>query len=128
MDETDLDFILAQLLPPGNDPSNDPFGSILSPFGIRDVQGVGNNVLNPTWGAADQIFPRLTTATTITGEEMIHLLRSVTERIAQSMRRGSSPAPSSAVRVEKPVTQRCLQKCSERRCGTGVAMSWSVLR
>jgi len=63
LNQTDLDFILAQLLLPGNDPRNDPFGSILSPFGIRDVQGVGNNVLNPTWGAADQIFPRLTTDT-----------------------------------------------------------------
>nr|WP_292931714.1 peroxidase family protein [Novosphingobium sp. PASSN1] len=30
--------------------------------GIRDVQGVGNNVFNPTWGSADQLFPRLTLA------------------------------------------------------------------
>ncbi len=60
LNQTDLDFILAQLLLPENDPRNAAFGSILSSFGIRDVQGVGNNVLNPTWGAADQVFPRLT--------------------------------------------------------------------
>lgn len=60
LNQLDLDFILAQLLLPGNDPRNAPFGTILSAFGIRDVQGIGNNVLNPTWGAADQVFPRLT--------------------------------------------------------------------
>jgi len=60
--QADLDFILLQLNLPGNDPRNGavPFGTILDPTGIRDVQGIGNNVLHPTWGAADQLFPRLT--------------------------------------------------------------------
>ena len=60
LDQADLDFILAQLTLPGNDPRNAPGGNILSAFGIRDVSGVGNNVLNPTWGVADQLFSRLT--------------------------------------------------------------------
>ena len=64
LNQTDLDFILAQLLLPENDPRNAAFGSILSAIGIRDVQGIGNNVLNPTWGAADQIFPRMTVDST----------------------------------------------------------------
>ena len=60
LNQLDIDFILAQLSLLNNDPRNAPFGTILSPLGIRDVQGMGNNVLNPTWGSADQIFPRLT--------------------------------------------------------------------
>ena len=63
LNQTDLDFILLQLQLPGNDPMLAVGGgNILDPTGIRDVQGIGNNVLNPTWGAADQLFPRLTTA------------------------------------------------------------------
>jgi len=58
--QADIDFIWAQLRLPGNDPRNAPLGTILDPFGIRDVQGVGNNVTNPLFGAADQLFPRLT--------------------------------------------------------------------
>jgi Ca2+-binding RTX toxin-like protein len=60
LDQVDLDFIFAQLLLPGNDPRNATGGTILDSLGIRDVQGVGNNVLNPTWGSADYLFPRLT--------------------------------------------------------------------
>ena len=51
----DLDFIWAQLRLVNNTPLN-PHDST----GIRDVQGVGNNVFNPTWGSADTLFPRLT--------------------------------------------------------------------
>ena len=58
----DITFILTQLTLPGNDPRNAPLGTILDPFGIRDVRGIGNNVNNPKFGAADQLFPRLTTA------------------------------------------------------------------
>lgn len=54
--QTDIDFILAQLRLPRNVPPNP-----LDPFGIRDVQGIGNNVANPTWGSADTLFPRLST-------------------------------------------------------------------
>ena len=58
--QSDLDFIYAQLTLPGNDPRNAPLGTVLDPTGIRDVQGIGNNIANPTWGAADQPFERLT--------------------------------------------------------------------
>ena len=55
--ENDINFIKLQLDLPNNTP--------LAPVdntGIRDVQGIGNNVFNPTWGSADQLFPRLTLA------------------------------------------------------------------
>ena len=58
--QADIDFIRAQLLLPGNDPRNLPGGTVLDPFGIRDVRGVGNNIVNPTWGAVDQLFSRVT--------------------------------------------------------------------
>jgi Ca2+-binding RTX toxin-like protein len=58
--QSDIDFIFAQLTLPGNDPRNAPLGTVLDPTGIRDVQGIGNNIANPTWGAADQPFERLT--------------------------------------------------------------------
>jgi Ca2+-binding RTX toxin-like protein len=61
LNQTDIDFLLAQLTLPGNDPRNAPLGTALDPTGIRDVAGVGNNVLSPTWGAADQLFVRVTT-------------------------------------------------------------------
>jgi Ca2+-binding RTX toxin-like protein len=61
----DLIFIRTQLDLPGNDPRNAPQGTILDPFGIRDVQGVGNNISNPLFGNADQLFPRVTTASYI---------------------------------------------------------------
>ena len=57
----DIDFIRAQLDLLGNNPLNAPLGTILDPLGIRDTQGVGNNVQNPLFGTADQLFPRLTT-------------------------------------------------------------------
>ena len=62
--KTDIDFILSQLTLPGNNPLNAPNGTIIDPTGIRDVRGIGNNVLNPTWGAADHLFPRLTNVDT----------------------------------------------------------------
>ena len=61
-DSTDIDFILAQLRLPGNDPRNTLNGTALDPRGIRDVQGAGNNLQNPSWGNADTIFPRVTQA------------------------------------------------------------------
>jgi len=64
LDQTDIDFIWNQLRLPGNDPRNLPGGTLLDPFGIRDVRGVGNNILNPTWGAVDQLFPRVTVDST----------------------------------------------------------------
>ena len=57
---TDMDFIRAQLDLLGNNPLNAPLGTILDPAGIRDPQGVGNNLQNPYFGAANQLFPRLT--------------------------------------------------------------------
>ncbi|OYU11078.1 MAG: hypothetical protein CFE38_13950 [Comamonadaceae bacterium PBBC1] len=64
LNQTDIDFILAQLNLPGNDPRRalTGLGTVLDPSGIRDVGGVGNNVNNPGWGAVDQAFTRLTTA------------------------------------------------------------------
>lgn len=55
--ENDINFIKAQL----NLPNNVPLAPVDN-TGIRDVQGIGNNVFNPTWGSADQLFPRLTLA------------------------------------------------------------------
>src|SRR3990167_4310657 len=60
LNQTDIDFIFAQLTLPGNDPRNAPLGTVLDPTGIRDVGGVGNNVGNPLSGAVDQAFERLT--------------------------------------------------------------------
>ena len=62
-DLNDILFLLTQLRLPGNNPLNiAPIGTgtILDPFGIRNTQGIGNNLNNPLWGAADQLFPRLT--------------------------------------------------------------------
>jgi Ca2+-binding RTX toxin-like protein len=59
--KADLNFIRTQLNLFGNDPRNAPLGTVLDPLGIRDVQGVGNNVTNPLFGNADQLFSRLTT-------------------------------------------------------------------
>ncbi|MEB3265959.1 MAG: peroxidase family protein, partial [Cyanobacteriota bacterium] len=59
----DLQFLLAQLRLPGNSPFNvlpAGTGTALDPFGLRTTQGVGNNIFNPTWGAADQLFTRVT--------------------------------------------------------------------
>jgi Ca2+-binding RTX toxin-like protein len=53
--ENDIKFIRAQLTLLNNVPLNP-----VDNTGIRDVQGIGNNVFNPTWGSADQLFPRLT--------------------------------------------------------------------
>jgi Ca2+-binding RTX toxin-like protein len=64
LNANDIAFIKKQLTLPGNDPRNAPGGTIIDNTGIRDVQGIGNNVLNPTWGAADQLFSRITTDTT----------------------------------------------------------------
>ncbi|MGA0840752.1 MAG: hypothetical protein ACO3P1_12755 [Pseudomonadales bacterium] len=52
----DIEFLLAQLTLPNNTP--------LTPIdatGIRDPRGDNNNLFNPTWGAADQLFTRVTT-------------------------------------------------------------------
>lgn len=54
--QSDLDFILKQLRLPNNSPVLP-----IDMTGIRDVQGVGNNVANPSWGAGDTPFMRLFT-------------------------------------------------------------------
>ncbi len=53
----DIDFLKGNVQLPGNIPPNP-----LSNAGIRDTQGVGNNLFNPNWGAADQLFQRLVPA------------------------------------------------------------------
>ena len=57
LNNSDLTFLLSQLRLPGNIPLTP-----LDPQGIRDTSGIGNNIANPTWGAADQAFARLTVA------------------------------------------------------------------
>ena len=49
----DIIFLLTQLRLPGNLPLLP-----IDPTGIRDVRGIGNNLNNPTWGAAQQPFTR----------------------------------------------------------------------
>ena len=51
--QQDIVFLLTQLRLPGNVPLLP-----IDPTGIRDVKGIGNNLNNPTWGAADQLFTR----------------------------------------------------------------------
>lgn len=51
----DIDFLLAQLTLPNNTPVLP-----IDPTGIRNPMGTNNNLFNPNWGAADQLFPRLT--------------------------------------------------------------------
>jgi len=63
LNQTDIDFLFAQLTLPGNDPRNAPLGTVNDPTGIRDVSGVGNNVLNPNYGSVDQQFARVTNPT-----------------------------------------------------------------
>jgi len=59
LNQSDIDFLFAQLTLPGNDPRNAPLGTVNDPTGIRDVSGMGNNVLNPTWGTTGMPFPRV---------------------------------------------------------------------
>jgi Ca2+-binding RTX toxin-like protein len=61
--KTDLQYLWEQVTLPGNRGLN-----ALDNRGIRDVQGVGNNWFNPYFGAADQLFPRLTTASWTSAE------------------------------------------------------------
>jgi len=68
LNQADIDFILAQLTLPGNNPLQGVLGTALDPTGIRDVQGIGNNVSNPTWGGADQLFPRLVTSSYVNAD------------------------------------------------------------
>lgn len=72
LNQSDIDFIFAQLTLLGNDPRNAPLGTVLDPTGIRDVQGTGNNVSNPTWGSADQIFPRLVGSTYVNADGVVN--------------------------------------------------------
>jgi len=68
LNQTDIDFLFAQLTLPGNDPRNAPLGTVNDPTGIRDVAGVGNNVLNPTWGNTSLAFPRVTGNASVPGD------------------------------------------------------------
>ena len=63
--QVDLDFILLQLRLPNNTPLMP-----LDMTGIRDTQGVGNNVLNPSWGAADTPFIRALTPQFIDAQQI----------------------------------------------------------
>jgi len=68
LNQTDIDFLFAQLTLPGNDPRNAPLGTVNDPTGLRDVSGVGNNVLNPTWGSTGMPFPRVTGNASVPGQ------------------------------------------------------------
>ncbi len=68
LNQTDIDFLFAQLTLPGNDPRNAPLGTVNDPTGIRDVSGVGNNVLNPTWGSTGMPFARVTGNASVPGQ------------------------------------------------------------
>jgi len=59
LSRVDIQFIRNQL-DLWNNPLTDPTGTILSNSGIRNVSGYGNNIMNPTWGSADTLFPRIT--------------------------------------------------------------------
>ncbi len=66
--KSDLEFILAQIkiseAHAAGQPLFGPGGLIPSynnSLGLRTVDGTYNNLLNPTWGAADQQFPELLT-------------------------------------------------------------------
>jgi hypothetical protein len=54
---SDLDFIIAQIL---QAETNAPIADPSLPVGLRAVDGTHNSILAPMFGAADQVFPRLT--------------------------------------------------------------------
>lgn len=58
---SDLDFILSQIL---QSETRTPIDDPSLPFGLRTVNGTGNSVMSDRYdyGAADRIFPRLTTS------------------------------------------------------------------
>jgi hypothetical protein len=56
---SDLDFILAQII---RAETNAPLQSPDLPFGLRTVDGIGNNAVpgQSEFGSADRVFPRMT--------------------------------------------------------------------
>ena len=77
----DLSFLLAQLRLPGNRPLLP-----IDPTGIRDVLGTSNNVNNPTWGTADQLFTRET-------YNAFTFRRTLAEAVAQQTATGAANLP-----------------------------------
>jgi hypothetical protein len=63
--QSDLEFILKQIeVAEAHAAGGDLralVGDPASPFGLRTVDGSFNNLANPAFGAADQVFPRMTT-------------------------------------------------------------------
>jgi Ca2+-binding RTX toxin-like protein len=62
---SDLEFILQQIEIAEAHAAGEDLPTLVgdptSPFGLRTVDGSFNNLTNPTLGAADQVFPRMTT-------------------------------------------------------------------
>ncbi|POF39057.1 heme peroxidase [Pseudomonas laurylsulfativorans] len=63
--QADLAFILDQIKIAEHHAAGENLNSLLDnvrvPFGLRTVEGTENNLLHPEFGAADNVFPRLTT-------------------------------------------------------------------
>ncbi|WP_223543100.1 peroxidase family protein, partial [Pseudomonas sp. GL-B-12] len=63
--QSDLAFILDQIKIAEHNAAGENLVSLLPnirmPFGLRTVEGTENNLLHPEFGAADNVFPRLTT-------------------------------------------------------------------
>ncbi|KPU56028.1 hemolysin-type calcium-binding repeat family protein [Pseudomonas fluorescens] len=63
--QSDLAFILDQIKIAEHNAAGENLNSLLDnvrmPFGLRTVEGTDNNLLHPEFGAADNVFPRLTT-------------------------------------------------------------------
>jgi Ca2+-binding RTX toxin-like protein len=65
LNRADLEFILQQIKIAEAHAAGADLRSLIpdpaSPLGLRTVDGSFNNLANPTFGAADQVFPRMTT-------------------------------------------------------------------
>ncbi|WP_347911153.1 peroxidase family protein [Pseudomonas grandcourensis] len=63
--QSDLAFILDQIKIAEHHAAGENLNSLLPnirvPYGLRTVEGTENNLLHPEFGAADNVFPRLTT-------------------------------------------------------------------
>ncbi len=63
--QSDLAFILDQIKIAEHNAAGENMNSLLQnvrvPYGLRTVEGTENNLLHPEFGAADNVFPRLTT-------------------------------------------------------------------
>jgi Ca2+-binding RTX toxin-like protein len=102
--QLDLSFLLAQLRLPGNTPLLP-----IDPTGIRDVLGTGNNVNNPTWGAADQLFSRDT-------YNAFTFQRTLAQAVAQQTATGA---------VNLPLWTQVINGVVSRGWGNQGAVNWS---